>query len=144
MPKFPLKFEVTAKATSGIGKSWTIQEGSQEPVNCAIPPDFHGPGGAYSPEGLFGAAITSCIIAVFKVLTDKSNISFATVDGKAMMTMDFITEDYILSITEVDFIFDITGASDIDKAKSLMGEAIKTCPISNSIKCGKTYNINVN
>ena len=68
MVDFPIKFAVSAKATSGISETWTAYEDGFDPINCSIPAEFQGPGGAYSPEGLFGVSIVSCIIGLYKVL----------------------------------------------------------------------------
>jgi uncharacterized OsmC-like protein len=145
MPEFPIKFEVKANASAGISKSWTATENSSKPIECAIPPVFHGPGQGYSPEGLFGISILNCIIAFYKTLCEKSNVQFSNLESSASMTMDYSSDDdSILSITEIDFNITVNGSSDPEKAKILLEQSASRCPLSNSIKCGKTYNFKVN
>ena len=48
-----------------------------------------------------------------------------------------------IAMTQAEVFFDITGSSDVEKAKKLMDGAIKDCAVSNSIKTGKTFHINI-
>ncbi len=144
MPEFPLTFEVNAQANPGVNTNWTANEKELSPINCSIPPIFHGPGGGYSPEGLLGMSVLSCIIALYKIHCEKNNISFSNLSAKATLTMNHATSGNTVAITEIDFSIQITGASDNTKAKEILEKAIHNCPIGNSLKCGKTFNIEVN
>ncbi|EKE07986.1 MAG: hypothetical protein ACD_17C00407G0001, partial [uncultured bacterium] len=53
MIKFPMKFQVQAQAGAGSHTKWDAQTEHLAPISCAIPPEFMGPGGGYSPEDLF-------------------------------------------------------------------------------------------
>ena len=71
MIKFPMKFEAEAHATPGASTQWTAQTDLLPPIPSAIPPEFMGPGGGYSPEDLFALALLNCLIATFKVYAEK-------------------------------------------------------------------------
>ncbi len=142
MVKFPMKFEVQATASSGINSPWTAQTDLLPPIPCAIPPEFMGPGGGYSPEDLFALAVVNCIIATFKVYAEKSKLSFESVQGKALLTVDKLPSEPGFGMTQIDITLDIKGALDPDKAKKVMEVSIKDCAVSNSIKSGKTFHIN--
>lgn len=144
MATFPIKFEVSAEATSGISNPWKTSAKDLEQIKVAIPPQFQGPGKAYSPEQLFGIAILNCLISVFKHLCENNNIEFKKIDGSLTITVNKKAESDELIISHVDYIFNVIGPSDKEKARHFLEKSFNICPISNSIKVGKTYHININ
>ncbi|HSX26132.1 MAG TPA: OsmC family protein [Chlamydiales bacterium] len=143
MIKFPIKFEVEASAPQGSHGNWTAQTDLLPPIPCAIPPEFMGPGGGYSPEDLFAISLLNCLMATFKVYCEKSKVTFDEIKGKVILTVDRI-QPQGFAMTHADVSFHITGASDAEKARKIMDNAIKDCAVSNSIKTGKTFHIDIN
>jgi len=141
--KFPMKFEVEAKASSGIGSQWLAQVNSLPPIPSAIPPEFMGPGGGYSPEDLFGISVLNCLIALYKVYCDKTKTSFQEITAKVILTADKNSSSSIFYISHLDIFLNVIGASDKDMAQKNLDNAIKDCPISNSIKSAKSFHTNV-
>lgn len=142
MIKFPMKFEMSASSGPGAGTEWKGQAGNHPPICCSIPPEFMGPGNGYSPEDLFGLALLNCLIATFKVYTEKGGASFREIRGKVILTIDRIPGESGFAMTQADVSFDISGASDPEKIKKFLDAAIRDCAVSNSIKTGKTFHIN--
>jgi organic hydroperoxide reductase OsmC/OhrA len=142
MIKFPMKFEVQAAAGPGSSSTWSAQTEHLPPISSAIPPEFMGPGGGYSPEDLFALSLLNCLIATFKVYCEKSNLLFQEIKGRVNLTVDKIPGQTGFAMTQADIFFDISGASDPEKGKTLLEKAIKDCAVSNSIKTGKTFHIN--
>ena len=143
MIQFPLKFEVNASANFEVGATWTAQTNSLAPLTCSIPPDFGGPGGGYTPEDLFALSVLNCMIAMFKIFCEKMKLKFEKVKGKAVVTMNQDPGINQISMTEIDITIDVTGADQPEKARQVLEQAIKNCPISNSIKTGKTFHLSV-
>ncbi|MES2273621.1 MAG: OsmC family protein [Chlamydiota bacterium] len=143
MIKFPMKFEAEASAPSGIAVPWTAQAGSLPPIPSAIPPEFMGPGAGYSPEDLFALALLNCLIASFKVYSEKSNAPFQEINGKIALTVDKIIGTSGFGMTQADIFLNVTGAADIERSRKILDSAIKDCAVSNSIKTGKTFHIHV-
>ncbi len=141
--KFPLKFEISAQASSGVEDLWTAQTAHLQPITSAIPPEFMGPGGGYSPEDLFAIALLNCLIATYKVYCKKGGISFKTIQGKAILTIDHIPGEGPFGMKAIDVTLHVEGASDPNKARQILETAIKDCAVSNSIKSGKTFHLNV-
>ena len=102
MIKFPMKFEVEAKAPSGVSSQWIAQGDDLPPIPSAIPPEFMGPGGGYSPEDLFGISVLNCLIALYKVYCEKSNISFQEIRGKAILTANKDPSSVSFYISNID------------------------------------------
>lgn len=143
MPKFPMKFEVQATASSGISSPWTVQTDLLPPIPSAIPPEFMGPGGGYSPEDLFALSVLNCIIATYKVYCEKGQLTFREIKAKALLTVDKQPAQAYFSMTQIDISIEVTGASDREKARKILDSAIKDCAVSNSIKSGKTFHISI-
>ena len=143
MIKFPMKFEAVASALQGIQTQWSAQSDQLPPIPSAIPPEFMGPGGGYSPEDLFGLAILNCLIATFKVYAEKSKATFSEIKGRIIVMVDKNQTDPGFAITQAEVFFDVTGASDVEKVRKLLEAAIRDCAVSNSVKTGKTFHINV-
>ena len=141
MVKFPMNFEVEAKAPSGISSQWIAQANHLPPIPSAIPPEFTGPGGGYSPEDLFGIAVLNCLIALYKVYCEKSKLVFQEIKAKAVLTADKDPASVSFYISHIDVFLTVEGASDQEKARKLLESAIKDCPISNSIKSAKSFHI---
>ncbi len=142
MIKFPMKFEVQAAASAGIQANWTGQSDQLPPIPSAIPPEFMGPGGGYSPEDLFALALLNCLIATFKVYAEKSKAEFKEIKGKVVLTVDKVLPQGF-AMTHAEIFFDIAGSTDPEKLRKVLDSAIKDCAVSNSMKTGKTFHINI-
>lgn len=139
--QFPMKFEVEATASCKVGDPWECQSHALPPVKAAIPPEFMGPGGGYSPEDFFAFAVVNCIIATYKVYVEKAGVTFEQVQGKANLTVDLVGG--ALKMATIDIFIHVEKASDIEKAKTLLDKAAADCAISNSIQSGKTFQLTV-
>ena len=143
MIKFPMKFEVQAASSSGASTQWNAQAEHLPPILCAIPAEFMGPGGGYSPEDLFAISLLNCLIATFKVYCEKGKVSFEEIKGRINLTVDKLAGQPGFAMTQADVFFDISGGSDPEKLRKLLDDSIRDCAVSNSIKTGKTFHINI-
>lgn len=143
MEKFPLHFEVKAHATSGLSSTWQAVSDCFPPISCAIPPEFQGPGGAYSPEDFFALALLNCLIATYKVYMAKEGISFSKIEGKATLTVNKSPETRGIQFEQIDVQLDVQQTSNPQKAKELLERAIQNCAVSRAIQTGKTFHTNV-
>lgn len=143
MVKFPVHFEVGATAQAGVSTIWKGEAQHLPAIPCAIPPEFMGPGGGYSPEDLFALALLNCLIATFKVYAEKSKLVFQEIRGRVQLTVDRLPGEAGFAMTQADVYLDVSGASDRERTKKLLDAAVKDCAISNSIKTGKTFHINI-
>lgn len=142
MIKYPLKFKASAKATPGIANTWTAQSEQNSPITCAIPPEFMGPGGGYSPEDLYGIALLNCVLATFKVFAEKSGLTFTEVNGTADITIDR-SEGGTPWISHIALHATLSGASDTAKAETVLHESKKACIVCNSMKTEVSFETSV-
>lgn len=137
MIKYPLFFEAHVNSEQEA-PTFEAKAENLPPIACAVPKEFGGPGGGYSPEDLFILATVSCLIATFRVFAKKANFSYGGISGHAKLTIDRNGEG-IPAFQKLDMTFTLTGVEDQEKAKALIADAEKYCLVSNAIKCEKTF-----
>jgi organic hydroperoxide reductase OsmC/OhrA len=142
MLKFPMEFEMQGSAPEGLETLWEMSSQNLPPISCAIPTEFRGPGGAYSPEDLLGLAAISCLIATFKVFAKLSSLIFQDIRAKATLVVDRL-EGKPAAITSLRISLHVTGASDRDKALKLLEESKKNCLVTQSLAIEKNYQFEV-
>ena len=140
--QLPMHFEVEAEGQSGMQNAFTARAHSLNPITCAIPTEFGGPGRGYSPEDLFALSLVSCFIATFKVFAEKSKLTFEEIAVKAVLTIAK-NQSGVLALTKLDIQVDLQAPSDHEKAMKLMHEADKYCLISNAVKVEKQFSFNI-
>jgi peroxiredoxin-like protein len=104
-------------------------------IEVATPPEFpKGIPGIWSPEHLFTAAVSSCLMTTFLAIAENSKLSFEgfscsskgkleQVDGKFMMSEILLTP----TVT-------ITDEQDRERAERVLQKSEAACLISNSVK----------
>ena len=145
MINYPLKFKVHAHAKSGANETWQCHPEASHRVatiRCAVPPEFNGPGGGYSPEDLFALSIVNCFIATFKVIADISNLEYQRITCDATLTVDRNSQGSPW-MAECDLSFNLEGASNKEKAERLLNKAADQCLVWNSVLTKKNVRFNV-
>lgn len=140
--QFPMQFEMQGHSPSGIHTLWPIKADDLSPISCAIPQEFRGPGGGYSPEDLFGAAALGCLIATFKVFAEMSALHYETISATATVIVDR-PKGKPVSITELRISLKVTHASNREKALQLLEESKKSCLVTNALAVEKAYHFDV-
>lgn len=141
MIKFPIKFEVKSESPRGVSSTWTSSTNSLKPITCAIPVEFNGPGGAYSPEDLFALSIVTCIISMFKFNCEKAKAIYDSISARATLIMNMDPLSNQLSLTNINIIFEIKNGADGQQLRQILESSIANCPVGNSVKTAKTIQI---
>lgn len=142
MLSFPMKFQVSAQATPGIKTLFEAKAHSNVSISCAIPPEFNGPGGGYSPEDLYALALASCFLATFKVFTERTQTAFEKAEATATLTIER-NEKGVPTISNIDLFVVVTGAKDREKVQKMCEEAEKNCLVSKAMKCSLRYSYQI-
>ena len=138
MIKYPLYFEGGVKSLKGANTLFEASAGDYPPIECSIPEGFLGPGGGYSPEDLYLLAVTTCLIATFKVFAEKAQVAYTEISAKAKLTVDRNGQG-VPQLQKIAVTFMLTGVEDQEKAKKVLGESEKYCLVSNAIKSEKEF-----
>ena len=101
----------------------------------ASPPEFGGPEGVWSPEHLFVASVSSCLMTTFRAMADLSKLEIVEYTDSAIGHLQR-GEDRLYSIDRITLRPKVVIASDddLDKAEKLLKKAEEVCLISRSVK----------
>jgi len=112
----------------------TVSSPQLSDIETAPPPEFDGPGGVWSPEGLLCAAVADCYILTFRAVSRAAQLEWLKlecrvegtlerVDGKAQFTRfaNFVT-------------LTVPVGTEVAKASSLLERAEHGCLVANSLR----------
>jgi organic hydroperoxide reductase OsmC/OhrA len=102
-------------------------------LRTAPPPQFDGPGDAWSPEELFLAAIESCFLFTFQAVARSSRLEFVALELDAEGTVD--RENRITRFTEivVRAVLTVPAGTDRVRAFGALDKTTSACLVSASI-----------
>ncbi len=115
-----------------IGTKFTTDRGC---IEIATPPEFpKGIAGIWSPEHLFTAAVSSCLMTTFLSIAENSKLEFTEFSCSSRGKLEKIEGNFIM--TEILLLPSITikQEKDREKAERVIKKAGDACLISNSIK----------
>lgn len=104
-------------------------------IEVATPPEFpKGIPGIWSPEHLFTAAVSSCLMTTFLAVAENFKLDFHNFSCKSKGKLD--KEDNRLLMTEITLypVVTILEESQRELALKVLDKSEKACLISNSIK----------
>lgn len=105
-----------------------------ESLTVATPPPFpKGQEGIWSPEHLFTAAVSSCLMTTFLAIAENSRLEVQAFDCRAEGVLDTVEGKY--QMTEVRLFPRVqVQEADRDKALRVLQKAENACLITNSVK----------
>lgn len=139
MIRYPVTFDTQVTTGCGMATIWEIHS-KENQSRCAIPLEFEGPGGAFSPEDLFAQSLTNCFVATFQVMAEKSRVTFKTLEVLGHLVVDRDESKHPV-MKEFQLKIRLAAPSDYERAKSLVKKAVETGFILNSVKTSITYEL---
>lgn len=133
MAKFPMAFSAKTTARSGINSTWISTAANQPSLELAIPVEFEGQGGGFSPEDLYLLALTNCFVATFKFAAEKSSLTFEDLKVESKLIVDLNSANQPV-MKEVHLNTFLINPSNPDRAKRLLTKIEGSCLILNSVK----------
>jgi peroxiredoxin-like protein len=110
-------------------------------IEVATPPEFSGGiAGIWSPEHLFTAAVTSCLMTTFLAIAENSKLAFSGFSCKSHGKLKLENGKYIMSEILLEPEVIITDEKDRERAKTVLQKSESACLISNSILSKITMN----
>ncbi|MEP7197138.1 MAG: OsmC family protein [Saprospiraceae bacterium] len=108
------------------------------PGNCievATPPEFpKGMPGIWSPEHLFTAAISSCLMTTFLSIAENSKLSFKNFSCKSKGKLEQVDGKFMMSEIILEPTVTIFDEKDREKTERVLLKSEAACLISNSVK----------
>ncbi len=104
-------------------------------IEVATPPEFpRGIAGIWSPEHLFVAAVSSCLMTTFLAIAENSTLEFASFSCQAKGKLEMVEGKLMMSEIMLKPVVIIHNEDYRDKAMRILKKAEDACLISHSIK----------
>jgi peroxiredoxin-like protein len=111
---------------------------NQEGMNCievATPPEFpKGIPGIWSPEHLFTAAVSSCLMTTFLSIAENSKLAFVDFSCKSKGKLEQVEGKFLMTEIILEPTVTIADEKDRERAERVLQKSEAACLISNSIK----------
>lgn len=113
-------------------------------IEVATPPEFSkGIEGIWSPEHLFVAAVSGCLMTTFLAIAENSTLEFASFSCRAKGTLQKIDGKLLMSEILLEPKVVIHNEQFRDKAVRILKKAEDACLIAHSVKSKITMEINI-
>lgn len=104
-------------------------------VTVATPPEFpKGIEGIWSPEHLFTAAVSSCLMTTFLAVAEASKLEFKSFNCAAHGKLEKVDGKFLMTEVLLQPKLEIVHEKDVDRAQRILEKSEHICLISNSIK----------
>lgn len=122
----------------GLMCSPELSKGSAPSSNCfevATPPPFpKGMPNIWSPEHLFTASVSSCLMTTFLAIAENSKLDFESFNCEATGIMESVDGKYLMTEILLKPSVTIDDEKDRERAQRVLEKSEAACLISNSIK----------
>ena len=104
-------------------------------IEVATPPEFpKGIPGIWSPEHLFTAAVSSCLMTTFLSIAENSKLAFTNFSCKSKGKLEQIDGKFMMSEIILEPTVTIADEKDRERAEKVLQKSETACLISNSVK----------
>jgi peroxiredoxin-like protein len=104
-------------------------------IEVATPPEFpKGIPGIWSPEHLFTAAVSSCLMTTFLAIAENSKLEFTKFHCDSKGKLDQVDGKFLMTEVILEPTVTIRDEKDKERAERILAKAEAACLISNSIK----------
>lgn len=103
-------------------------------LKVAAPPEFNGPGGAWSPEALYVGAVASCFMMTFLAYAERGAIELAFADVSAEGKLERAGGGYRFTEVTLKPTVVVRRPEDVERAERLLKKVEAACFIAASIK----------
>lgn len=129
----------------GIMCSPELNKDAGSCIEVATPPEFpKGIPGIWSPEHLFTAAVSSCLMTTFLSIAENSKLSFISFSCKSKGKLEQVDGKFMMSEIFLEPIVIITDEKDRERAEKVLQKSEAACLISNSVKSKVTMTPKIN
>tara|TARA_R110002124_G_scaffold87407_1_gene225014 strand:- start:39077 stop:39535 length:459 start_codon:yes stop_codon:yes gene_type:complete len=128
----------------GMMCSPELAEGNKPSSNCievATPPEFpKGIPHIWSPEHLFTASVSSCLMTTFLAIAENSKLDFIGFSCKSKGILDKLDGKYAMTEVILEPTVTIKTEKDVERAQRVLQKSEAACLITNSIKSKVSMN----
>lgn len=126
------QYEYKAKVVWAGDKKGRAEVDGLPVLDVAIPPEFNGHPGIWSPESLLVSSVASCIMTTFIAIAEASKFNFSGYESTAKGLLEKTDSGYRFTSIEVAVTLKV-GAGEESKGQRLLEKAEQNCFISKSV-----------
>lgn len=115
-------------------KKGMLSVAGKSDLEVAIPPEFKGHPGIWSPEDLFVAAVNSCLMATFLSLAQQKKVEFLSYESEAIGILEKFEGQLIFTKVAIKPRVVVARESQREAVLATLMLAEKHCLVANSIK----------
>ncbi len=128
----------------GVMCSPELSRGNGNCIEVATPPEFpHGMPGIWSPEHLFTAAVSSCLMTTFLSIAENSKLAFVSFSCKAKGKLEQVDGAFMMSEIILEPTVTIADGKDRERAEKVLRKSEAACLISNSVRSKVTMEMTI-
>lgn len=119
----------------GIMCSPELNNASGSCIEVATPPDFpKGMPGIWSPEHLFTAAVSSCLMTTFLAIAENFKLTYTHFSCSSKGKLEQVDGKFMMSEVLLEPTLIINEEKDRERAERVLQKSEAACLISNSVK----------
>lgn len=119
----------------GVMCSPELDQAAGTCIEVATPPEFpKGVPGIWSPEHLFTAAVSSCLMTTFLAIAENSKLAFTHFSCKSKGKLEQVDGKFLMSEVILEPVVTIRDEQERDRALRVLQKSESACLISNSIQ----------
>ena len=104
-------------------------------IEVATPPEFpKGIPGIWSPEHLFTAAVSSCLMTTFLAIAENSKLEFVSFECNSKGKLEQVDGKFMMSEVLLEPRLVIKHEGDRERAERILQKSESACLITNSVK----------
>jgi peroxiredoxin-like protein len=104
-------------------------------IEVATPPQFpKGMPGIWSPEHLFTAAVSSCLMTTFLAIAENSKLEYESITIKSEGVLEQVEGKFLMTLVRLYPELTIVQEKDRERAMRILQKSEANCLISNSVK----------
>jgi organic hydroperoxide reductase OsmC/OhrA len=130
-------------ASGQAGGTVAITSAGLPGIETAPPPQFDGPGGAWSPETLLCAAVADCFILSFRAFARAARLEWSQLECRVEGTLERVERVSQFTSFRTSASLSVPPDADVAKAHKLLEQAEQGCLISNSLRGTRTLDAQV-
>lgn len=123
-----------AAAAAGPAGPVAVSSAGLSSLETAPPPEFDGPGGAWSPETLLVAAVADCYALSFRAVARAARLDWTRLECRVEAVLDKVEGVTQFSRFTTHARLTLAAAADSATAEQLLAKAERVCLIGNSLR----------
>lgn len=119
----------------GVMCSPELNKDARSCIEVATPPEFpKGIPGIWSPEHLFTAAVSSCLMTTFLSIAENSKLTFTGFSCKSKGKLERVDGKFMMTEITLEPTVTIIDEKDRERTERVLQKSEAACLISNSVK----------